>query len=128
MTGVVKSSTVRSGGTLQSNLADARELLAQDPARALAFVESRLPSFPDRRLFRIAAEACRRLGLESDAEDAELAAIQAAFKTPELDQAAVAGDEGRHVEARAMIEQFLLQEPDDLLALTMAAECDIEAW
>jgi len=128
MTGVIKSSTVRGGGTLQSNLADARELLAQDPARALAFVESRLPSFPDRRLFRIAAEACRQLGLESDAEDAELAAIQAAFKIPELDQAAVAGDDGQHVEARAMIEQFLLREPDDLLALTMGAECDIEAW
>ena len=128
MTGAINSSTVRGGGTLESNLADARELLTSDPAQALAFVESRLGSFPDRRLFRIAAEACRQLGLDADAEDAELAAIQASFKAEELDQAAVAAQDGQNVQSRALIEAFLVREPDDLLALTMAAECDVEAW
>jgi tetratricopeptide (TPR) repeat protein len=126
MTGVITSSNVRSGGTVERDIKKARELLKTDPREALNFTDLQLRSFPDRRLFRIAAAACRQLGLARDAEDAELAAIQAAFRVPVLDRAAVAAEQGRQAEARTILEQFLGQEPDDLLALTMAAEADIK--
>ena len=80
---------------LEEDLASARELLTIDPREALRVVEARLPTAPDPRLFRLAAEACRRLGLDADAEDAELAAIQAGFRVPELNNAAVAAQDGR---------------------------------
>ncbi len=113
---------------LDEDLATARDLVDKDPSEALSFVEARLPTAPDPRLFRIAAEACRRLGLDDDAEDAELAAIQAGFRVPELNNAAVAAHEGRDVDSRVTLNHFLEANPDDLLALTMAAEADISTW
>ncbi|HKX93007.1 MAG TPA: sulfotransferase [Sphingomicrobium sp.] len=105
-----------------------RELLDSDPSAALSHAEMLLPSTPDARIFRLAAEACRRLGLTEDAEDAELAAIQAGFRNPELNEAAVAKEEGRIEESRAKVDRFLEAHPDDLLARTMAAEADMQAW
>ena len=128
MSGGITSATVRSGSALENELTTARELLAADPQKALDFIETRLPAYPDRRLFRLAAEACRRLNLTADAEDAELAAIQASFKLPALDQAAVAAYGGNNAEAQRLVEKVLRDEPDDLLALTMAAESNIGAW
>jgi len=128
MTGALTSSSVRGGTNLDQEIATARRLLESDPNEALRFIESRLPGYPDRRLFRLAAEACRQLGLSADAEDAELAAIQASFKVPQLDRAAVAARDGNGAEAFALVDQFLREEPDDLLALTMAVESDLDAW
>jgi tetratricopeptide (TPR) repeat protein len=110
------------------DIATANNLLEADPAAALSFAESRLRQAPDARLFRIAARACRALGLVEDAEDAELAAIQAGFKAPDLIEAATANRDGRSDESRALIDRFLDSNPDDLLALTMAAEADIHSW
>src|SRR5262249_34319547 len=111
-----------------SLLAAVRDLLESDPRAALEQAELLLPTAPDPRIFRLAAEACRRLGLSTDAEDAELAAIQAGFRVPELNEGAIANHERRHTEARASIDGFLESHPDDLLALTMAAEADTAEW
>jgi tetratricopeptide (TPR) repeat protein len=126
MTGAINSPA--RGDSLDDDLETARVLLESNPSEALSFAEARLPAKPDPPLFRIAAEACRRLGLNDDAEDAELAAIQAAFREPELNDAAVANQDGRHEESRAILYRFLEDHPDDLLALAMAAEADIRAW
>jgi tetratricopeptide (TPR) repeat protein len=114
--------------SIDNLLAAVRDLLDSDPRAALEHAELLLPSAPDPRLFRIAAEACRRLGMAADAEDAELAAIQAGFRDPQLKEAAAANQEGRYEEAQAIVRRFLETHPDDLLALTMAAEADTPAW
>jgi tetratricopeptide (TPR) repeat protein len=128
MTSATDAPSIDRGNGPGDDVMAARALLDQDPNAALSFVDVRLPTKPDPQLFRIAAEACRRLGMTKDAEDAELAAIQAGLRVPELNQAAVANHEGRHEESRAIIARFLEDRPDDLLALTMAAEADIHAW
>ena len=113
---------------IDDDLTAARRLIDADPKAALDLVDAHLAQIPDARLFRLAAEACRRLGLAADAEDAELAAIQAGFRVAELNDAAVATHDGRHEEARTIIDRFLKDHPDDLLALTMAAESDSHDW
>ncbi|HEY6661429.1 MAG TPA: sulfotransferase [Sphingomicrobium sp.] len=109
-------------------VAAVRDLLETDPRAALQSAEMLLPTAPDPRVFRLAAAACRRLGMTADAEDAELAGIQAGFRVRELNDAAVAGQDGRNGEAREIVDCFLEAHPDDLLALTMAAESDVHAW
>ena len=116
------------GDRVGHDLARLRELLGHDPGGALAQTEELLRVAPEPRVFRLAAEACRRLDLEQDAEDAELAGIQAAFRVPELNDAAVAAQDGRDAESRALVDRYLETCPDDLLALTMAAEADIHSW
>lgn len=121
-------SSIDSSAIPENLLAAVRDLLDSDPRTALEQAEMLLPTAPDPRVFRLAAEACRRLGMAADAEDAELAAIQAGFRSPELNQAAVANQEGRNEDSRAIVARFLEGHPDDLLALTMAAESDVRAW
>lgn len=53
---------------------------------------------------------------------AELAAIRASFANPALQNAARAQQEGRSGAAKAIAEQFLRENPGDLLAMTIAAE------
>src|SRR3954471_11518093 len=86
--------------SIDNLLAAVRDLLDLNPRAALEHAEMLLPSAPDPRVFRLAAEACRRLGMTDDAEDAELAAIQAGFRVPELNDAAIANHEGRNDESR----------------------------
>src|SRR5215208_2352377 len=114
--------------SIDNLLAAVRDLLDSDPRSALEQAEALLPSTPDPRVFRLAAEACRRLDMTADAADAELGAIQAGFRDPQLNEAAVANQDGRHEESRAIVDRFLEAHPDDLLALTMAAESDTAAW
>ena len=128
MTSATDAPSIDRGNGPGDDVTVARALLDQDPNAALRFVDARLPTKPDPQLFRIAAEACRRLGMTKDAEDAELAAIQAGFRLPQLNEAAVAAQDGRDEESRLLIDLFLEQHPDDLLALTMAAERDIHGW
>lgn len=113
---------------IANELTAARELLAKEPRGALDLAQELLRSTPDPRVFRLAAEACRRLGMESDAEAAELAGIQAGLRVPELIKAAEAAGDGRGSEAKAIVDRFLRAEPGDLLALTMAAQADLQAW
>lgn len=114
--------------SIDNLLAAVRDLLDSDPRTALEQAEALLPSTRDPRIFRLAAEACRRLDMTDDAADAELAAIQAGFRVSELNDAAVALQEGLRADSRAILDRFLASQPDDLLALTLAAEADIYDW
>ena len=116
------------GGSYEEALLNGHRLLAQHPAVALQQAEALLRAGPEPRAFQLAAAAFSRLGKIGEAEQAELSAISASFAIRELDDAAVAGHEGRLAEAEAMLEQFLGQRPGNLLALTMAAELDIDNW
>lgn len=113
---------------LDEALAQVLRLLDENPDAALTQAEKLLRVHPDPRLFRLAAEACRKLGLDGDAVSAELAAIQAGFSNRELERAAIAQSEGRPNDAFVIAEQFLRGEPDDLLALTIAAEAAVSSW
>jgi len=112
----------------ESQLTDLQTRVVTEPAAVLEQAEATLGSHPDPRLFRIAAEACRELGLEDDAESAELAAIQSALSNADLGRAAAAQENGRPVDALRIAQQFLNEFPDDLLALTLAAEAQIDLW
>ena len=103
-------------------------LLEATPSAALTQAENLLRGHPDPRLFRLAAEACRQLGLDGDAVSAELAGVQAGFADRELERAAIAQSEGRTGDAFAIAQEFLRREPEDLLALTIAAEAAINLW
>ena len=116
------------GGSFEEGLANGRKLLASHPAVALQQANTLLRGGPDPRALELAAAALRRLGRAAEAEQAELSAINASFAIRELDDVAVAGSEGRDDEARAGLDRFLAREPDNLLALTMAAEMDIGEW
>src|SRR3954454_14929576 len=95
------------GGSFDEGLLNGHKLLSTHPAVALQQAETLLRSNPDPRAFELAAAAMRQLGREDEAEQAELSAIRASFSIRELDAAAVAGQEGRGAESRAMLEQFL---------------------
>ena len=116
------------GGSFEEGLINGQKLLSTHPAVALQQAETLLRSEPDARAFQLAAAALRKLGREDEAEQAELSGIRASFAINQLDDAAVAGHEGRRAESQAMLEQFLSQVPGNLLAMTMAAELDIENW
>lgn len=118
---------VRSGG-FEEALANGQLLLGRDPSAALKQAEVLVRQKQDPRVFRLAAAACRKLGLKADAEGAELGAIQASLPEPKLKQAAEAISEGQNAEARDLATDFLKQQPDDLLAMTIAAEAAIALW
>lgn len=115
-------------GGFDESLAAGQRLLDHDPAAALAQAQALLRLGLEPRALQLAAAALRALGEPEEAEKAELTAIKASFAIQELDDAAVASHDGRKAEARAMIERFLTGYPDNLLALTMAADEDISAW
>ena len=119
---------VGSQSSFEDALASIQDLMISDPAAALSSAEAMLNTKADTRLFRVAAEACRRLGLEQDAISAELAAIQAALSNAELAEAAAAQSEDRSSDALTIVQSFLDGQPDDLLALTIAAEAEIGLW
>ena len=113
------------GGTLEQGLANGRELIDQHPETALTQARTLLKLGPDPRVLRLAASAHRKLGESTEAEAAELAAIQQSLPIPRLKAAAQAEHEGRSGEASALAAQQLRQEPDDLLAMTISAEAAI---
>lgn len=116
------------GGTYAEGLANGRDLLGEHPDVALQQAETLLRVNAAPSAFALAAEALRRLGRGTEAEQAELSGIKASFAVRELDKVAVLGRDGRHAEAQRELERFLQAEPDNLLALTMAAEVDITKW
>jgi len=115
-------------GQLDRQLSIVRSLSQEDPAQALKLAEALLPSNRDPRVFRLAADACRRLGLHDDAVAAELAGIQAGLADPELARAASTGADGRWDETLRIAQDFLEARPDDLLAMTIAAEAETRLW
>ncbi len=112
----------------EDGLAQGASLLDRDPAAALDQAEKLVRVRRDPRAFELAAAAFRRLGKPAEAEQAELGGIKASFAMKALDDAAVADFEGRSLESRTMVAAFLEQNPDNLLALTMAAEADMNSW
>jgi len=116
------------GGSFEQALANGQHLLDQHPEVALEQAQTLLRSGAEPRALRLAAAAFRRLGRAADAEAAELAAIQAGLKNSELEKAALAQEKGQSREAKAIAEDFLRRHPDDLLALTIAADAAIDLW
>lgn len=114
-------------GTLEEGLANGRRLLVDHPETALQQAETLLKLGPDPRVLRLAAAANRKLGDTKKAEAAEIVAIEASLQNPRLKAAAQAEHEGRSEEASAIAAQFLREEPDDLLALTISAESGVSA-
>ena len=124
---VSSTPTVRSG-SFEDALANGQRLLDRDPAAALQQAETLFRLKRDPRVYRLAAAACRKLGRTADAENAELGAIDASLDEPELQRAAVAGSEGQSAQSLAIARNFLQGQPDDLLALIIAAEASINLW
>jgi tetratricopeptide (TPR) repeat protein len=118
---------VRSG-SFEEALANGHRLLVRDPASALKQAETLIRIQRDARVYRLAAVACRRLGLKADAEGAELGAIEASLESPKLKQAATLLSDGRAPEARMVADSFLREFPDDLLAMMIVAEAALELW
>ena len=115
-------------GSFEEAFANGLRLLDQDPASALKQAETLIRIRQDARVFRLAAEACRKLGMKADADGAELGAIQASMADPMVSQIAVAESEGRLADARSIAQRFLRNQPDDLLAQTLVAETSIKLW
>ena len=128
MTNEGKSRVQERGASFEEVLAQGVDLLDRDPQGALDRAEILLRWGPQPRTFELAAAAMRRLGELADAEQSELSGIKASFSVRELEEAALAGRESREDVARAILEQFLSNQPENLLALTMAAELDIQDW
>lgn len=115
-------------GNFEEALDKLQRLLETDPSGALNHAEILARQKQDARLFRLAAIACRQLGLKADAEGAELGAIQASLAEPQLKDAAQSLVDGDAAEARELATDFLRRQPDDLLARTIAAEAAIAMW
>ena len=115
-------------GDFEEALANGHRLLDQNPSAALKQAEALVRLRKDARVFRLAAEACRKLGFNADAEGAELGAIEASLQQPELKQAAQLLADGENIQARDSADNFLAANPDDLLAMTIAAEASMALW
>ena len=128
MTNLGAPPTQTRAGTIDEAIANGLSLLERYPGHALQQAEALLQVTPDHRAFELAGAALRRLGRNDEAEQAELAGIRASFSIPQLDEAAAAGQEGLAAESRAMLEGFLNRQPNNLLALTLLAELDVDEW
>lgn len=117
----------RSGG-FEEALANGQRLLDQHPATALEQAETLFRLKRDPRVYRLAAEACRKLGREAEAERAELGAIEVSLDDPKLRKATEIGADGDSAQSLAIVRQFLREYPDDLLAMTIAAEASLQLW
>ena len=113
------------GGTLEEGLANGLHLLQEHPDAALTQARTLLKLGKDPRVLRLAAAAHRKLGQATEAEAAELAAIQHSLPIPQLKAAAQAEHEGRSLDAAGLAAQWLEAHPDDLLAMTVSAEAAI---
>jgi len=72
----------------------------------------------------LAAAALRSLGRTEEAAGAELQGIRFGF-APALNQARAAQQSRRSSEAKSIAEAYLRDNPDDLLAMTIAAEAEL---
>ncbi len=112
-------------GSVEEALAQVRELVDSDPTAALKQAHSLIRKTPDARALRLAAAAHRRLGDARGAEMAELAGIKVSLDDANLKEAATALRQGRKLDARSIADNVLAEEPDNLVALTIAAEVAI---
>jgi tetratricopeptide (TPR) repeat protein len=115
-------------GSFEQALANGWQLLKDQPSAALNQAETLNRLRRDARVFRLAAAACRSLRMSDEAEAAELGGIQAALSDRRLEQASTAEAEGRYSDADSICTEYLAQNPDDLLAMTLAAESALGLW
>ena len=99
-------------------------MLASDPRAALDCAGSLIGETPDARAYRLAAAALRALGRDEEAAQAELDGIRCGFPDP-LQRAKAAQQSRRGDEGKAIAEEYLRTHPDDLLAMTIAAEAEL---
>ncbi|RIX26991.1 tetratricopeptide repeat-containing sulfotransferase family protein [Sphingomonas edaphi] len=122
------STTQARPGSYEEGLQNGYRLLDRDPASAIKQAEALVRTAKDPRAFRLAAAALRKLGHQSEAEGAELGAIEAGFADPRLKAIAEAEADGRSNDALVQAQSALNRQPDDLLALTLAAESLLSLW
>ncbi len=110
-------------GKLDKAYAQASSLVADDPARALDIARSILKTVPDNSdIWRLLGRAHRALGHDNAAEQAELAAIDASARDPELQRAAVALVSNELHIAEPLLRTRLKASPFDVAAIRMMAE------
>lgn len=108
---------------LDSLFADAERLIASDPAQALSLAQrlfKRLPDQPD--ILRLLGRIHRALGHDDAAEQAELAAIDASARDPDLCSAALALVANELHIAEPLLRARLKASPFDVAAIRMMAE------
>ncbi len=103
--------------------AQASALIAEEPARALDIAQSILKRSPgNANVLRLIGRAHRALGHDSAAEHAELGAIEASTRDPELRRAALALVENELHVAEPLLRARLKASPFDVAAIRMMAE------
>ena len=113
----------RGSGLAAVKLAEARRLIESDPAASVARAYEVLDSNPsDADALRILGAGLRRLGHDDEANQAELGAIEASGKSPELVRAsrAIAGRDFRTAEG--ILRSLLQSHPDDAAAIQLLGE------
>lgn len=109
--------------THDAALANARRLLAAEPASALAQAQAIIEAVPtSAAAHRLAAHALRLLKREAEAQAAALAAVGAAIHDPAMVDAALALAENRLPDAEAALRQRLREDATDVAAIRMLAE------
>ena len=104
-------------------LAQARELLDSNPARAAERSRQVLASSPHNAdAYRLLGAALRRLGQDPAANDAELAAIEASGNDPELAAAGEAMLKQDYMSAEQILRGILQRRPEDVAAMRMLGE------
>lgn len=101
-------------------LAQARQLLASDPAAAEAQARNLLESDPDNAaVLRLLGASLRRQGKTNDAADAEHGALESSTRNPGHRAAAQALQSGDAQRAHAILRSLVQEDDSDVLALTL---------
>jgi Flp pilus assembly protein TadD len=113
----------RSAPSVAGELADARRLLSIDPALAARQAREILASAPDdAEAWRLLGAALRRTGDDDGANEAELAAIAASVRDPQLLRAGRALVDNDLPTAESILRPLLRRRPTDVAAIRMMAE------
>ena len=114
---------MRATGAIDAQLAAAHAALASDPARALTLANAIIGEQAEvAEAHSLAAHALRRLGRESEAQAASLAAVSAAIHDPEMIAAGLALAQDRLPDAEAALRARLRRDASDVAAIRMLAE------
>lgn len=98
----------------------ARQLLATDPGAAEAQVRNLLAADPgNAAALRLLGQALRRSGRSGEAAQAEQQALETSTRNPMHQAAAQALRAGNASHAKALLQQLLAEDSNDVLALTM---------
>ncbi|MBU0825790.1 MAG: tetratricopeptide repeat protein, partial [Alphaproteobacteria bacterium] len=109
--------------THDAALANARRLLAAEPAAALAQAQAIIEAVPtSAAAHRLTAQALRVLNREAEAQAASLAAVGATIHDEAMVSAALALAEDRLPDAEAALRQRLREDATDVAAIRMLAE------